>query len=103
MAGFDDMTLGYQRTMTGGGFRAEFCTIDVSNDVSASNTAPTRLNTLIGWVGMADVSVGCVTLHARPITNISLCTGPQLEISVGDISTGVETANTRLRYIVWGW
>ncbi len=102
MAGFNDTTLGSQRIgFLNGGLKAEFGAIDSSMDVTNDFTIPTTLTNLLGWIGSADPSVGCVTLHARPITNMSLCAGPVLEISIPDISAG--TAGAVLRYIVWGW
>lgn len=105
MAGFNDSTLGSQRIgFLQGGIKMELGLIDVSNDISASNTIPTTLTSLQGWGGHACFSVGCVSGHmASGITNMSLCAGPVLEISVGDATVGIDSANGKLTYYVWGW
>ena len=104
MPGFNDTTLGSQLILVGNGFKAEFCTIDVSNDVSVSNTSiPTTItHNLAGWIGMWDGSLGCVTLQSRVVTDICLTSG-KLDISIADLSAGVVTGNGKIRYVVWGW
>ena len=105
MAGFNDGTLGSQRVgFLNGGVKMEFGLIGVSNDISASNTIPSTLVNLQGWGGHACFSAGCVSGHqASGITNMSLCAGPVLEISVADASAGIVTANGKLSYYAWGW
>jgi len=105
MAGFNDITLGSQRIgFLQGGIKTEMCMIGVSNDISAENLMPSTLNTLLGWIGNAAFSAGCVSgAQGANITNMSLCVGPVLEISVSDATTGIVTANGKLSYIVWGW
>ena len=104
MPGFNDTTLGSQVILVGNGFKAEFCTIDVSNDVSASNTSiPTTItHTLLGWVANYDGSLGSACTHARPVTDICFTSG-MLDISITDISAGTVTANGKIHYVVWGW
>lgn len=81
----------------------EVVNIEFSNDISASNVIPTHLARLHGIVGHICATLGCVSgTMGKPITNFSLCTGPVLEISVGDVSTGAST-DKRLVYIAWGW
>lgn len=106
MAGFNDTTLGSQKLGFLGGLKAEFCYIDFSNDVSVGNVMPSTLVKLLGWVGHASVcaDAGCVSAgFGKPITNMSLCVGPVLEISVTDITTDTLTAEAKLTYIAWGW
>jgi len=101
---YNDPTLGFQNIATiGNGVVQENVYIDVSNDVSASQTHATHLSTLYGWVGHACFSVGCVSGHmGSPITNMTLCAGPLLEISVGDATVGILTESGKLVYIAWG-
>ncbi len=102
--GFNDPTLGSQLIGFVGPIKYEMCLIGVSNDISASNVIPTTLTNLQGWLGNADFSAGCVSgAQSSGITNMSLCTGPVLEISVSDASTGIVTENGRLHYQAWGW
>lgn len=105
MAGFNDSTLGSQRIgFMQGGIKMELGLIGVSNDVSASNTIPSTLTNLQGWGGHACFSAGCVSgAQGAAITNMSLCAGPLLEISVSDATTGIVTANGKLTYYAWGW
>lgn len=104
--GFDDTTLGSQRTgILRGGANLEFHSIDPSNEVDSGFTVPTRFTKLLGWIGNACFSVGCVSGHmGSPITNISLCEGPVLEISIGDASDDtLDDANAKFVAIVSGW
>lgn len=105
MAGFNDTTLGSQRIgFMQGGLKMECCLIGVSNDISASNEMPSTLTNLEGWVGHGCFSSGCVSANrSKAISNMSLCEGPVLEISIGDVTAGIVTANGKLTYIVWGW
>lgn len=106
MPGFNDATLGSQRIVHTPGVTMEVCYIDFSNDVSASNEIPTTLNHLLGWVGHVSVcaDAGCVSAgFGKPITNMSLCTGPVLEISANDVTTATLTAEAKMTYIAWGW
>jgi len=99
----DDATFGTWSYARAPGLCEELVNIEFSNDVSASNTIPSRLNRLKGWVGQICATVGCVSgTMGKPITNMSLCAGPTLEISVGDASAGAST-DKRLVYIAWGY
>jgi len=106
--GFDDSTTGYQATMIphAGTVKKELHFIDVSNEVDSGFTIPTRLaSRLLGWVGHACFSLGSVCGHmGSPITNMSLCAGPVLEVSIGDASEDTaDDANSRFVAVVWGW
>jgi hypothetical protein len=107
MAGFNDTTLGSQRIgFLQGGIKAEFGYIDFSNDVSAGTLVPSTLTNLLGWVGHVSVcaDAACVSAgFAKPITNMSLCAGPILEISANDITDSTLTAETKMTYVAWGW
>ncbi len=106
MAGFNDPTLGKQEIGFCGRIKTELCYIDFSNDISVSTTVPTTLQNLLGWVGHVSVcaDAGCVSAgFGKPITNMSLCAGPVLEISAPDVTTGTLTAETKMTYIAWGW
>jgi len=107
MAGFNDATLGSQFIgFAQGGIKQEFCYIDFSNDVSVSNTVPSTLSTLLGWVGHVSVcsDANCVSGgRSKGITNMSLCAGPVLEISVPDVTVATLTAEAKMTYIAWGW
>jgi hypothetical protein len=107
MAGFNDTTLGSQRIgFMQGGIKTEMCYIDFSNDVSKDNLIPSTLTNLLGWVGHVSVceDAACVSAgFGKPITNMSLCTGPLLEISVNDLTVGTQTSEAKMTYIVWGW
>ena len=106
--GFDDSTTGYQATAIphAGTVKKELHFIDVSNEVDSGFTIPTRLaSRLLGWAGHACFSVGCVSGHmGSPITNMSLCAGNVLEVSIGDSSDDtLDDANSKLVAIVWGF
>ena len=99
----DDATFGKWCLGKIGGNVIEMVNVEFSNDISASNVIPTRLNRLNGIVGHVCATAGCVSgTQGKPITNFSLCEGPVLEISIGDTSAGVST-DRRLVYIAWGW
>jgi len=85
-----------------GGTKVEMVATEFSNDISASNTLPSTFTRLLGLAGHVCASQGCVSGLARQVTNYSLCTGPVLEISVGDFSAGAST-DVHLNYIAWGW
>jgi hypothetical protein len=100
--GWGDNTQGTQFLGHIGGVKVEFVHIDITNEVTASSAIASTLNTLWGVVGQACCSAGCVSgTSSKGISNVSLCAGPQLEISVGDISAGTDSAE--LHYIAWGW
>ena len=104
--GFNDSTLGSQKTgFLLGGAKLEFHSIDPSNEIDSGFTIPSTLVKLQGWVGHACFSVGCVSGHmGSPITNMSLCEGPVLEISIGDASEDtLDDANAKFVAIVWGF
>lgn len=107
MAGFNDATLGSQHIgFLNGGVKMETCYIDFSNDVSVDNLIPSTLEKLLGWVGHVSVcsDAGCVSAgFGKPITNMSLCVGPVLEISVNDVTVATLTAEAKMTYIAWGW
>ncbi len=107
MAGFNDATLGSQRKcVIGSGVVMELGYIDFSNDVSVSTTVPSTLTKLLGWVGHVSVcsDAGCVSAgFGKPITNMSLCVGPVLEISAPDVTTATLTAEAKMTYTAWGW
>ena len=106
MAGFNDPTLGSQKIGFLGGVKAEFGYIDFSNDISVTTTVPSTLTKLLGWVGHVSVcaDAGCVSAgFGKPITNMSLCVGPVLEISANDVTTATLTAEAKMTYIAWGW
>lgn len=103
---FNDATLGSQRAgFLLGGTKVEFHSVDPSNEIDSGFTLPTTLTRLLGWVGNACFSVGCVSGHmGSPITNMSLCDGPVLEISIGDSSDDtIDDANSKFVAIVWGF
>lgn len=104
--GFNDNTLGSQRIGIQPGVTSEYGYIDYSNDVSASTTVPSTLVKLLGWVGHVSVcaDAGCVSAgFGKPITNMSLCAGPVLEISANDVTADTLTSETKMTYIAWGW
>jgi len=104
--GFNDATSGSQELgLLQGGVRLEMHSIDPSNEIDSGFTLPTTLTTLQGWVGNACFSVGCLSGHmGSPITNMSLCAGPVLEISIGDASDdSLDDANSKFVAMVWGW
>ena len=107
MSGFNDNTLGSQRIgFLGGGIKTEFGYIDFSNDVSVSTFVPTTLTKLLGWVGHVSVCADAACVSAgfgKPITNMSLCSGPTLCISAPDVTVATLTAEAKINYIVWGW
>lgn len=106
MAGFNDPTLGSQRLTILTGLKTEFGYIDFSNDISLSTVVPSTFTTLLGWVGHVSVcaDAGCVSAgFGKPLTNMSLCTGPVLEISANDITVGTLTSEAKMTYIAWGW
>lgn len=105
MAGFNDASLGYQNIGFIGTCKMETHQISVCNEVSAGFTVPTTLaHTLLGWVGNGCFTVGCVSgTMGPPITNMSLCTGPVLEVSIGDADLTTDDANDKAVFIVWGW
>jgi len=99
----DDTFGTFQTAFAVGGTKMELVSIEFSNDISASNVIPCKLEKLLGIVGHVCATAGCVSgTMGKPITNFSLCAGPVLEISVGDTSAGAST-NKRLNYIAWGW
>ena len=98
-----DGTLGKCAIGFASGIKMEMVATEVSNDISVDNTFPTTLNQLCGFVGQFCCSYGDVSRKVNtPISNMSACNGT-MEISVGDVSAGVDTANTSLNYIAWGW
>lgn len=99
----DDTFGTFRIALAQGGTKMELVSTEFSNDVSASNVIPTKLSRLLGIVGHICATAGCVSgTMGKPITNFSLCTGPVLEISCGDVSAGAST-DRRLNYIAWGW
>lgn len=106
MPGFDDLTLGSQRVATlNGGLKMELGHIDVSNDISVTTAVPTTFVKLLGWIGHVSCLPAALCVSAgfgKPITNMSICTGPMLDISASDV-TDIVTANARMTYIAWGW
>lgn len=108
MAGFNDATLGSQRIgFAQGGVKMEMCAIDYSNDISSNaNVIPTTLVKLLGWVGYATIctDAGCICGgQGKPITNMSICEGSYLGISIADITVATLTSEAKLNYLVWGW
>ena len=106
--GFNDETTGYQRTGKpfAGDVLVEHHFVDVCNSIDSGFTVPTRLSSrLFGWVGHACFSLGCLSGHmGSPITNMSLCAGPVLEVSVGDASEDTaDDENSKAVFIVWGY
>lgn len=106
MSGFNDPTLGSQKIGFQQGIKSEYGYIDFSNDISNSPSVPSTLTNLLGWVGYASVcaDAACVSGgRGKAITNMSLCTGPVLEISLPDITVGTLTSEVKMTYIAWGW
>lgn len=106
--GFDDSTTGYQATAIphAGTVKKELHFITVCNAVDSGFTIPTRLaSRLLGWVGHGCFSLGCVSgTMGAPITNMSLCAGNVLEVSIGDASDDTsDDENSKCVAIVWGF
>jgi len=104
--GFNDATTGSQRKgVQQGGVITEFHNIDPSNGVDSGFTVPSTLQKVLGWIGQGCFSAGCVSgSQCTQITNISLCAGPVLEISIADASDDtLDDENSRCVAIVWGW
>ena len=104
--GFNDPTIGSQEIGFSGRIKQEMCFIDFSNDISVSTVIPTTLNNLLGWVGHVSVCADAACVSAgfgKPITNMSLCTGPFLEISANDFTVGTLTSEAKMTFIAWGW
>jgi hypothetical protein len=104
MSGFNDSTLGFQAIGFVGTAKMELHRIDVSNEVDAGFTVPSTLVSLLGWIGYGCQSLGCASgTMAPPITNVSLCEGPVLEVSIGDADLTSDDENTSASFIAWGW
>lgn len=104
---FNDVTIGSQKiAFLPGGLKLEFHNIDPSNEVDSGFLIPTTLVNLGGFIGQAAFSItGCVSGGtASFITNMSLCVGPVLEVSLADASDDtLDDENSRCTAIVWGW
>lgn len=106
--GFNDSTTGYQQTVKAiaGTVIKEFHYIAVCNAIDSGFTIPTRLAArLLGWVGNGCFSLGCLSGHMGSIiTNMSLCAGPVLEVSIGDATDDtMDDANAKCVAVVWGY
>jgi hypothetical protein len=107
MAGFNDITTGSQKIgFLAGGMKLEFHNIDPSNEVDSGFTIPSTLVGLDGFIGQGAFSItGCVSGgSASFVTNVSLCAGPLLEVSLADASDDtLDDENSRCLLIAWGW
>jgi hypothetical protein len=101
--GFGDSTHGtMRRSSSGTGIVTEVVDITIVGDYSATVAVPTTLTKLVYFNASVDVTAVDVSTAWRGATSASICTsGPWIDISFGDATTG--TSDALFRYTAVGW
>ena len=101
--GFGDSSHGtMRRASLGTGLVIEAVDITIVGDYSATVAVPTTLTKLVSFNAMVELTAVAVSVSCRGATNVSICSsGPWLDISFGDATTG--TSDALYKYIATGW